>query len=114
MALYEQLRSITDQAISIIKLRLKETNGIIHFYDELAAFNGEELEDDFLKLVPEINHYFDYEGNLVCYPLSIKGGEYDATLSMIDEQGSVHEVDIFELDAHNLTLLADAISEPKS
>ena len=110
MNLNEQLLSVVHSAQLVISTRLKETGGTIIFYDKAAACIDGELEDDFLNAVPELNHYLDYEGITIVYPLNIIGDEHNAIVEAMDEQGEDYTIDLFELDPYNITKLADSLT----
>lgn len=117
--LNKKLQAITDEAILIIKNHVDSSNEFeepsTKFWTEEFAFDedAQELTDKFLSEVPEIVHYFEFEGNLTLYPLSIEADEHptDIQVVLIDEQGNLHKVELFEMDAHNLTVLADWLNK---
>jgi hypothetical protein len=113
-----QLQGVMSAALMSVASNMEksksEPNAL--FWSKEDAFDEDNdcLYDDFLQMVPEIIHTFPYEGNLTCYPLSLKGEPENEIIELIDEQGNVWNVDLFELDAHNITVVADWLNKSNS
>lgn len=111
--LNNQLNEITDTAIRLIAANLDKNNGIIKIVDNINHENEENSEDEFYRLVADktlmFTLYNEYEGNEDLYLLSIHGNETDCTVTATDLYGIEKKTNLFELDAHNLTLIADYI-----
>lgn len=111
MKLNDQLNQVTQAALLVISERIKADNGVVTLFEDDRVVD-DELTDHFLNSVPELNHYLgDFEGNTIMYPFLINGDKHNAFLFCIDEQGTEHTVDLFEMDANNITLIADHITE---
>lgn len=116
MKLNAQLNRITEEAISIVRDAVVKHKGDITLYEGEKVEDG-ELTDEFLNAVPEINHYTnDFEGNTIMYPYLIKCDMSGPIMEncyvyCLDETGGDYTIDLFELDAFNITILADHLTK---
>ena len=110
--LNKQLNEITDTSIRLIASRLDQNKGVIIIAnpDEVMQYqDSDDISPEFMDKSLMLTHTFEIQGNEDVYLLRISGNEIDCKLSVITEFGSMYIISLFELDAHNLTLLADFI-----
>lgn len=109
--LNKQLNEITDRAIMAISVQLDKHSRLINLVSNEDVNLSIEDGDDFYRLIADktlmITHTFESEGNEDVYIVSIQGDETGALIGAVTQYGDKHEINLFDLDAHNLTLLAD-------
>lgn len=107
----KRLIDLNNEAVLLLKSKLKEGNGVLVFGIPETVFIDDELTDEFLNSVPMVTIYLDYYGNTDLYPLSITGNEFDCTIRLISEKGFIEELDLFGLESSVVMELADMLNK---
>lgn len=111
--LNQKLNDLVNEAVSLITTKLLSEDGRILIATEDQAFDNEaeELNTEYLNRVPEIVHTNEYEGNETYYPMLIIGDKHSCEVQVINLTGEVSNIDLFEMDIYNLTVLADYVRD---